>query len=326
MRILATADSHLGITSGRTPSSRSQFRQLVFNQFFSTARAAVKLQADVFLHAGDIFNRSQPPKWAITQYFTVIEYLLNQDISVLVTPGNHDRAELTTSLYEYYYPHYTVFNSLGSCMIDRVSFIGFPFEYISPRLLFSRATKLTDGNPTILFCHQLFYGATFGPHNFTFSHQPEVIHSQIPANIQVISGHIHRAQQLSRGQIVYPGSTVRSSFAEVIEPKGYLVVDIEDSHMRIEFHELSPMNMEVVEIEGIDMIKLEEIKPTEDRLLLRFLNTPLTKSTIASLYQYFPPEEYPFLSISPRTEDRMLKKLYSISKYDFAFEQIDRDW
>ena len=50
----------------------------------------------------------------------------------------------------------------------------------------------------------------------------------LPENLKlVISGHIHKAQSLCNGKVVYPGSTERTHHFEIIEPKGYLIIDMD---------------------------------------------------------------------------------------------------
>jgi DNA repair exonuclease SbcCD nuclease subunit len=79
----------------------------------------------------------------------------------------------------------------------------------------------------IMLCHQLFDGSTFGPHNFVFrKHHGAITQEQIPSAIDlVVTGHVHKAQSLYNGKVVYTGSIERTSFVEIIEPKGYLLID-----------------------------------------------------------------------------------------------------
>jgi exonuclease SbcD len=61
----------------------------------------------------------------------------------------------------------------------------------------------------------------------------------IPAWDYVALGHIHRHQELNKGQqppIVYSGSLERIDFGEEKEPKGFVIADIQRGHAEWEFH------------------------------------------------------------------------------------------
>lgn len=81
-----------------------------------------------------------------------------------------------------------------------------------------------------------------GPSNYTFKYTPDVIKlAEVPRSIAaVLSGHIHRHQVLTvdlAGQplatpVLYPGSIERTSFAEMAEPKGYLMLQMDQGNVR----------------------------------------------------------------------------------------------
>ncbi|MHA2403112.1 MAG: metallophosphoesterase [Candidatus Kariarchaeaceae archaeon] len=63
MRLLALADTHLGFKFGRTPFARKESFESMFISFQRVLDVAIKSKVDFVLHAGDIFNRSKPPKY-----------------------------------------------------------------------------------------------------------------------------------------------------------------------------------------------------------------------------------------------------------------------
>jgi exonuclease SbcD len=89
---------------------------------------------------------------------------------------------------------------------------------------------------SLLCMHQIVEGAKVGPRNYTFRTAPDVIRGKdLPTGCAaVLSGHIHRAQTLTRDltgrplsvPVLYPGSIERTSFAERDERKGYLLVNV----------------------------------------------------------------------------------------------------
>jgi len=98
--------------------------------------------------------------------------------------------------------------------------------------------------------HHCVEGATVGPGDFTFTTAADVIRArEIPADFSVaLSGHIHRHQVLTTdlarreldAPVLYPGSIERTSFAELDEPKGFMVVHIgeRERDVRWEFRRL----------------------------------------------------------------------------------------
>ena len=86
----------------------------------------------------------------------------------------------------------------------------------------------------LLCVHHCVEGATVGPGDYTFTTADDVIRPRdVPADFSaVFTGHIHRHQVLTTDMqrraldtpVLYPGSIERTSFAEVDEPKGFMVV------------------------------------------------------------------------------------------------------
>jgi DNA repair exonuclease SbcCD nuclease subunit len=82
--------------------------------------------------------------------------------------------------------------------------------------------------------HQIVEGAKVGPGDYTFRSSSDVIRGKdIPEGFAaVLSGHIHRAQVLSRdlagnslaAPVLYAGTVERTSIAERYEEKGYFII------------------------------------------------------------------------------------------------------
>ena len=139
---------------------------------------------------------------------------------------------------------------------------------------------------------------------------------KLPENVLlVISGHIHRFQELQNGRVYYAGSTERTSFMEIVEPKGYLLIDIEDEFHKVQFCETDSIQMEVLEIDIKNTVILSSVIEEEDvkinsRTLIRFINRDLSDSEIKFLWARYPAKEYPLLRFSPRNPNTVLRKLY----------------
>jgi DNA repair exonuclease SbcCD nuclease subunit len=83
----------------------------------------------------------------------------------------------------------------------------------------------------VLCLHQCVQGATCGPGNFTFRFGADVIRTaDLPRDVSVaLSGHIHRHQVLrppGGPPVIYAGSVERTSFAEALETKGFVVLHL----------------------------------------------------------------------------------------------------
>jgi DNA repair exonuclease SbcCD nuclease subunit len=132
-------------------------------------------------------------------------------------------------------------------------------------------TRFNDVNADIhyLCLHQTFEGAQVGPVDFTFRDGPDNIPGKwIPKKFKaVLSGHIHRAQQLTHSldgrslsvPVIYPGSIERTSFAERFEEKYYVMIKL--------FHNQGGIS-QVIEYHALPSRPMLKLKiPVEDRNL-----------------------------------------------------------
>ena len=319
MRLLAVADTHFGYETGKSSEARKYTYESMFKRFEEIIAIAKESKVTAILHGGDLFNRSQPRKKVISRAYELIEEIVLAGIDFHIIPGNHERAKLPDSLLSYH-KNCHFYNKLSINEMDNYSVIGFPFIREQPQLVVNKIAKLSETitqKPIIVLCHQLFEGATFGPHQFTFRRQHGAIdlNSDLNGISLIITGHVHRAQALADGKIVYPGSIERTSFVEYIEPKGYLIIDIEKQFLKTQFKQIETLPMSVLEFnitnEDLDILALkEQIIPGLHRTLLRFTGRNLSSEELTTLRNVFPNSEYPLLVISPRFAEYNLKPLY----------------
>jgi DNA repair exonuclease SbcCD nuclease subunit len=183
-----------------------------------------------------------------------------------------------------------------------VALSGFPYQRrIRERFRSVVAETGWDRGPSddirLLCVHHCFEGARV--EGFTFRHAGDVIRvSDVPAGFAaVFSGHIHRRQVLARdlrgralsAPVLYPGSVERTSFAERLDPKGYLRVELPDpdsGEHGVRWHEeplpARPMVVREIDAGGMDAAALEvrfkeliEAAPTEAVLRVRLLGHPV---------------------------------------------------
>src|SRR5262249_1151762 len=119
-----------------------------------------------------------------------------------------------------------------------VALSGFPYAR-AVRTQFSRLVQETRFSETtaelrLLCLHQAVEGARVGTPEFMFPGAEDVIRPRDlpPGFAAFLPGHIHRAQRLTRGldgapmpaPFLYPGSIERTSYAERLETKGFLIL------------------------------------------------------------------------------------------------------
>ncbi|MCE7740814.1 MAG: hypothetical protein GOP50_00015 [Candidatus Heimdallarchaeota archaeon] len=321
MRILALSDTHFGYEYGRTSQTKKEQIDRTFEVFSNVLEVAKQKQVDLVLHGGDMFNRSQPKKGLVSRAYNIIEDFTRNDIDFIAIPGNHDRSHLPETLLNHLSKRIHFMNKFTEVQFDDVSVIGFPFESKNPRSVFEKVRTRLIKNPKrkyIVLCHQLFDGASFGPHNHIFTNRTDTLKiSDFPDNLIVtLSGHIHRAQKIQNKKVHYIGSLIRTSFMEIIESKGFIVIDVDHNHVDVKFQDIQsfPMRVEEIDISNTKVLssKLEEMEINlDERTLLRFIGRPLEEKEIKFLWARFSAKNYPLLKFSPRYPNQSLKPLYN---------------
>lgn len=277
MKFVHTADSHLGFeitaTAQGDPEGRSRRAESILRNFRTVVQHAVEIEADVFVHSGDLFNKHYIPREAMEGLVGPILELGKMGVAVLIIPGNHERAEFPFDLF-HGARNVFVFDRPKSLVLRlegyAVGFAGFPFIRDNSRRTFSRALEETEYSglrPDINFLvtHQAFDEATVGPGHFTFkAGRPDTVSREtIPLDFDyVAAGHIHLYQILSHPlkpemRIVYPGAIQRMSFAEMDEEKGFVVGEVEEGRIGTSFVPLPACSMEIVEIHAAGLTASE---------------------------------------------------------------------
>jgi len=104
------------------------------------------------------------------------------------------------------------------------------------------AEQVDPSIPAVLTGHFSVSDAKFGSERTVMLGRDVVVFRSalaVPAWDYVALGHIHRHQELNRGQqppIVYSGSLERIDFGEEKEPKGFVIADVRRGHAEWEFH------------------------------------------------------------------------------------------
>ncbi|MEW6668894.1 MAG: metallophosphoesterase [Thermodesulfobacteriota bacterium] len=268
MKFVHTADTHLGFDFVKTPSpdekGRRRRAEWIYRNFLAVVEHALSIEADLFIHSGDLFNKFYIPRDQLDLLVRPFLDLVRAGIPVLLIPGNHERSEFPFDLFHGMKGIFVFDRPRSLCFeLDgyKVGVAGFPFIGTDSRRTFFKALEETEyvdlrSDFNLLVTHQAFDGAIVGPVDFTFriGRSDTASREKLPVDFEyVAAGHIHRYQVLAhplkpRLNIVYPGSIQRMSFAEIHEEKGFVVGETIGDRIESRFMPLSAWDMEMVEI------------------------------------------------------------------------------
>ncbi len=213
----------------------------MYHRVLEAARAE---RVDGLIHGGDVFYRSRVPDSLVDRVMAPLVELAEAGVPVFLVPGNHEWSSLPRTLFSLH-DRIHVFNEprIFRLTIEgvRIAIGGFPFVRQGARDRFPglvAATGLASepADVRLLCIHQLVEGARVGPSGYLFRAGEDVIRaSDLPRQVAaVLCGHVHRYQVLRvdlsgrplPAPVIYPGSTERTSFAEMDETKGFISLGV----------------------------------------------------------------------------------------------------
>jgi DNA repair protein SbcD/Mre11 len=287
IRLLFLADTHLGFDLPFSPRvERPRRGPDFFRNFRLALEPAMRGEVDGVIHGGDLLYRSRVPARLVDMALGPLKEVADLGVPVFLVPGNHERSCIPCGLLARH-PGLHVFDRPRCFHLEvkgsRICMAGFPYVR-GIRRRFPEKLETTgwrglsrETDAVLLSLHHCFEGARVGPADHMFRGAADVIrHADVPAGITaVLSGHIHRAQVLTRdlngrplqAPILYPGSIERTSFAEMEERKGYVRVDLRPSAGPIplipawSFHPLPvrPMRRVRISAAGLNASALEAL-------------------------------------------------------------------
>jgi exonuclease SbcD len=240
-------------------------------------------EVDLVVHAGDVFDRPSVVPTVAYQAYGPLRRVADLGVPVFIVPGNHERSRLPHARFASH-PGLHIFDCprtfVATVRGTAIALSGFPYERRDVRTRFAELLEQTEWRREraahrLLCMHHCVEGATVGPGNFTFTTASDVIRARDvpPGFAAVLSGHIHRHQVLItdlesrpfRAPVLYPGSVERTSFAEMDEQKGFMMVWLGDSRgecrssPRWEFRRLParPMMRRALAADGLSAASLD---------------------------------------------------------------------
>src|SRR6478609_2901190 len=90
LRIVHTADVHLGARHDDLGEQASAQRERQFVAFTATVELALAEKVDVFLIAGDLFDSNVQPRRSVERVAAQLKRLVDARIRTVIIPGTHD--------------------------------------------------------------------------------------------------------------------------------------------------------------------------------------------------------------------------------------------
>ena len=101
LRIIHTADVHLGARHDDLGEQASAQRERQFAAFTATVDLALAEKADIFLIAGDLFDSNVQPRRSVERVAAQLKRLAESKIRTVIVPGTHDSYD-RASIYRAY--------------------------------------------------------------------------------------------------------------------------------------------------------------------------------------------------------------------------------
>ncbi|UJF16406.1 exonuclease SbcCD subunit D [Jeotgalibaca sp. MA1X17-3] len=259
MRILHTADWHLGKIVNEFSMIEDQ--RYYLHQLIDTIK---EMNVDVIIMAGDLYDRSLPPKEAVSLADEILTRMITElKVPVLAIAGNHDsneRLEFGSRLFteNQLYMEGTIKPTIRKVQIEQTNFYLVPFGdpiyirevYQNPDIRtmedvarYQVASIKKDMNPdecNILIGHSYVISGTADSVEASDSERPLSIGTAeyIPVEVfedfdYVALGHLHKPQKVKKESIRYSGSILKYSKSECRHKKQVTLVDIDKNHLEI---------------------------------------------------------------------------------------------
>ena len=262
MKILQTADSHLGETAySRTDALTGlNARGLDFlNSFKNILDIASKERVDVLLVIGDFFTRVNPHPRYFLEVMKGLKKLSKANVITIFVGGNHETPKMFTTvnplslLGEMDNVH--VILEPTSFEVNGIDFVCVPAPPVFDEVknlftpLLQKALVDSGSDRKILAAHIPLGQATISSERTLESFIGECVDiKQIPNKfVYVALGHMHKFQQLGQEEmpIVYSGSSERCEWGEEHDDKFVVLIEVKDK-VEIKPIKLPIRNMETI--------------------------------------------------------------------------------
>ncbi|MFD1018415.1 exonuclease SbcCD subunit D [Thalassobacillus hwangdonensis] len=339
MKIIHTADWHLGKIVNNVHMTEDQ--RYILGQFLDIVK---KEEPDAIIIAGDLYDRSIPPKEAVDLLNHVLTELIDHHkVPVFAISGNHDspdRLEFGNSLFrsrQLYldtkmkgeFTPITLHDSHGPVHFHLVPYLE-PAEvrqYFEDETIHSHHEAMERLVRHIEETHDMSERHIWVGHAFLaggmeseseerlsmIGGSPYVDASLFENFRYVALGHLHQPQQITREHIRYSGSILKYSFSESNHKKGVTIVNLDDEQVEIKKIPLKPKrDMEVVEGYFEDFMTKDLPEHPDNYLHIRLLDDGQLIDPMGKLRKKYP--NILRLERSVLTSDKQLNDMTKIKE------------
>ncbi len=263
MKIIHTADLHLGFNIFPNESEETRFASLKFLEEYVLSN-----KPDILLIAGDVFDRRDPPGFIQERFALFVRRITENGTKIFLLTGNHEgppnkEKRIHLDIYSaLQVPGVTVARKIGRFLIDKLNIIGVPYPYrknllakeeykdkseeevalvmsdIIVHAVSEYAERVREENdfPIVVAMHFPISEGEVGSEQYmTFANELYISLSSLDfKDVSYIAlGHLHKKQVFSTPRngipVVYPGSLDRLNFSEEHDEKGFFEVEISES-------------------------------------------------------------------------------------------------
>lgn len=316
MRILHTADWHLGkIINGVHMTDDQEY---VLEQFFDIIETH---SPDVVIVAGDIYDRSIPPKEAVELLDRIFSRLINTfKIPILVTSGNHDSPDRLNFGSQLFRHNQLYIESKFKLPVEQltikdkagpVHFHLLPyFEPANVKAYFPNikieshqeameivintiTDKMRPNERHVCIAHAFIAGGMESDSEDRLSMiggSPYIDVNLFEDFDYVALGHLHQPQTIKSDRVQYSGSILKYSFSEYRQKKSVTIVDL-DEQGKIDYQRipLKPTrDLRIIEGYFDQILNSEMHEASDDYLHIQLLDDGQILDAVSQLRKKFP--------------------------------------
>jgi len=302
LKFIHTADFHLDfIPKGIIGPKFDEHRRQDFIRNLDTiTNTALEENVDLFIIAGDVFHSPRPRNTTLVEFSRRIGKLINNGIPILIVGGNHDIPKTLQSknplnaFNEFGIKNFVYRDKTSSLLLktrggETVGVVFAPYldpskiravEKASiedyPKIIIRKIKRsfneISQADIKILIAHLFIRGAKASSAWKIYLRDVLIDINSIDLGFDYIAlGHVHKPQKIKENAF-YPGSIERLTFAEENEDKFFIIGEIENGRVKVEWRKLDCRPMKtigIIDIRGssspysdiineIDSVKIEE--------------------------------------------------------------------
>ncbi|MBO5179106.1 MAG: DNA repair exonuclease [Clostridia bacterium] len=252
MKFIHFADVHFDMVFSSIRDNRELVKKRRINQkqVFKNAIELAKEEAvDAIFIAGDLFENKYVEDDTIKYIISCFKDI--PDISVFITPGNHDPLIKNSPYNTYLWPdNVHIFGSeVGMYEVDGVNIFGIGFDDYEMDSDEIEKLEVDNNKTNILITHANLDGATHKYHDLKTKVLKKFDYTAL--------GHIHLAK-IDDSSIIYPGSLIAGGFDELGE-HGLVIGEIENKKVKVQFKKMDSQQFVIKECDISDFQTTQEI-------------------------------------------------------------------